>query len=68
MELREKIKFLFKASKAATETFQLLRQAYGNNAASRIRVFEWYARFQDEYENLGDDELSERPPAVEHLT
>jgi hypothetical protein len=34
MEQRANIKFCFKTSKRATETFQLIKQAYGDNALS----------------------------------
>jgi transposase len=64
MEQRANIKFCFKTGKIATETFQLIPQAYGGNAVSRTRVFEWYARFRDGRENLEDDERSGRARAV----
>jgi hypothetical protein len=47
MEQRANIKFCFKTGKTATETFQLIKLAYGDNALSRTRVFERYARFRD---------------------
>jgi transposase len=50
--------------KTATETFQLIKQAYGDNALSRTRVFEWYARFRDGSDSVEDDERSGRPTAV----
>jgi hypothetical protein len=37
-----------KQKKTTTETFNLLREAYGENASSRARVFEWYKRFTEE--------------------
>jgi hypothetical protein len=40
MEQRANIKFYFKTGKPATETFQVIKQAYGDNALSRTRVFE----------------------------
>jgi hypothetical protein len=46
MEQRANIKFCFKTDKTATETFQLIKQAYGTG------VFEWYGRFRDGRENL----------------
>jgi hypothetical protein len=50
------IKFCFKTGKAATETFQLMKQAYGDSALSCTWVFEWYARFRDGHADLEDDE------------
>jgi transposase len=61
---RANIKFCFKTDKTATETFQLIKQAYGGNAVSLTRVLEWYARFRDGRENLEDNERSGRPTAV----
>jgi hypothetical protein len=34
MKQRANIKFCFKTGKRATETFQLIKQAYGDNALS----------------------------------
>jgi hypothetical protein len=64
MEQRANIKFCFKTGKTATETFQLIKQAYGDNALSRTRIFKWYARFRDGRENLENDKRSGRPTAV----
>jgi hypothetical protein len=64
MEQRVNIKFCFKTGKTATKTFQLMKQAYGDNFLSHTRDFEWYARFRDGRENLEDDERSGRPTAV----
>jgi transposase len=63
MAQRANIKFFFKTGKTATETFQLIKQAY-DNTLSHARVFEWYARFRDGCENLEDDERSGRPTAI----
>jgi hypothetical protein len=70
MEQRANIKFSFKKGKTDIETFQLIKQAYGDNvlslslSLSRTRDFEWYARFLDGRENLEGDESSGRPTAV----
>jgi hypothetical protein len=56
MEQRANIQFCFKTGKTATETYQLIKQAYGDNALSRTRVYEWYARYWDGRENLENDE------------
>jgi hypothetical protein len=39
---RVNIKFLVKLKKSATETFQLLTEAYGEDCISHARVFEWH--------------------------
>jgi hypothetical protein len=45
VEQRVNVKFCVKLGKAATETLQLLRDAYGDEALSRARVFGWHRRF-----------------------
>ena len=32
---------------AATETYQLLQQAYGEDAMGRTEVFDWFRRFKE---------------------
>jgi len=41
------IKFCFKIGKTATETYQLLQQAYGKDAMGRTQVFDWFRRFKE---------------------
>ena len=41
------IKFCFKIEKTATETYQLLQQAYGEGAMGRTQVFDWFRRFKE---------------------
>ena len=36
------IKFCFKIGKNTTETYQLLQQAYGEDALGRTQVFDWF--------------------------
>jgi len=45
IEQRICIKFCFKIGKTATETYQLLQQAYGEDAMGRTQVFDWFRRF-----------------------
>ena len=42
---RYAVKFCFKLGKSALESFELIKQAYGDDALSRPRVFEWYKMF-----------------------
>jgi hypothetical protein len=42
------MKFCVKLGKTATETLQLLRDAYDDEALSRARVFEWGRVTQDQ--------------------
>jgi len=46
-EQRICIKFCFKIGKIATETYQLLRQAYGEDAMGRTQVFDWFHQFKE---------------------
>jgi len=44
---RVNIKLLVKLKKSATETFQLMTEAYGEDCMSRARVFERHKRFSE---------------------
>jgi len=46
-EQRICINFCFKIWKTATETYQLLQQAYGEDAMGRTQVFGWFRRFKE---------------------
>ena len=46
-EQRICIKFCFKIGKTATETYQLLQQAYGEDSMGRTQVFDWFRRFKE---------------------
>jgi len=50
------IKFLVKLKKSATENFQLLTEAYGEDCMCRARVFEWLKLFSEGRESLKDDD------------
>ncbi|CAB3251407.1 unnamed protein product [Arctia plantaginis] len=39
----------------------MLTKAYGESAMSKVRIYEWYKRFQDGHENVEDDERPGRP-------
>ena len=60
-EQRVAIKFCFKAGKSATETFEMLKLAYGESVMSRAIVFRWYNLFAEGRESVEDDERSGRP-------
>jgi hypothetical protein len=61
VEQRVYIRFCVKMGKTATETLQLLRDAYGDEALSRARVFEWHRRFVSGRISVEDDTRSGRP-------
>jgi len=46
-EQRICIKVRFKIRKTATEIYQLLQQAYGEDAMGRTQVFDWFRRFKE---------------------
>jgi len=60
-EQRVNIKFIVKLKKSATETFQLLTEAYVEDCMSRARVFEWHKQFSEGRESLKDDDRPGRP-------
>lgn len=64
MEQRANIKFCFKIGKIATETYNLIKQVYGDHMLSRTRIFEWFARFHDGREELKDGEHTGRPKTI----
>jgi hypothetical protein len=47
MEQRAVIKFCVKLKKTTTETFGMLKNAYGEESLSRISVSEWQKRFKE---------------------
>jgi len=60
LEQRANIKFCMKLSKSGAETFEMIRCAYGNEAMSRARCFEWHACFKRGRTSLEDDKRSGR--------
>ena len=60
-EQRICIKFCFKIGKAATENYQLLQQAYGEDAMGRTHVFDWFRRFKEGRTSAESDTHSGRP-------
>ena len=56
LEQRANIKFCVKLGKSGAETFQMIRRAYGNEAMSRARCFEWHALFKRGTTSLEYDE------------
>jgi hypothetical protein len=58
---KQRFKFCVKLKKTATETFEMLKNAYGEECLSRTSVFEWHKRFKEERESLQDDQREDRP-------
>ena len=55
------IKFCFKIGKTATETYQLLQQAYGEDAMGRTQVFVRFRRFKEGRTSVESNPHSGRP-------
>ena len=58
MSLNQRInlKFLVKLKKTPRLSLKMLQKAYGDQAMSRARVFEWHWRFRE-----GEKDLEEKP-------
>jgi len=61
LEQRANIKFCMKLGKSGTETNEMIRRAYGNEAMSHARCFKWHAHFTRGRTSLEDDERSGWP-------
>ncbi|KZC08090.1 Protein MAK16 like protein [Dufourea novaeangliae] len=60
-EQRICVKFCVKLKKTFTETFQMLREAFGDKCLSRSRCHEWYGRFKEGRTSSADNPRSGRP-------
>jgi len=56
MEQSVNVKFCVKLGKSATETYDLLKKVYGYECLSRTQVFEWFRRFKEAREEIGDNQ------------
>lgn len=61
MEQRVCVKFCFKIGKSASETYELLKEVFGDECLSRSNVFIWFQRFKDGRQSVEDDPRSGRP-------
>ena len=65
-EQRICIKFCFRISKTAEETYEMLTKVFGDNAMSESDTILWYNRFKEGRTSvLEDDEQSEQRPSSE---
>jgi hypothetical protein len=58
---RVNVKFCVKLGKSATETYDLLNKPYGDECLCSTQVFEWFKRFKEGREEIGDDQRLGRP-------
>ena len=55
------VKFCVKLGKFTTEMYDLLKKVFGDECLSHSQVFEWFKRFKEGREEIGDDQLPGRP-------
>jgi hypothetical protein len=55
------VKFCFKFGKTFSETFKVLKQAFGDEAMSRTQILERYKRSEEGRTSVEDSERSGRP-------
>jgi hypothetical protein len=55
------IKFCVKVGKSATETLEMICEAFGEHSLSQTTVFEWHSRFEAGRVSAEDDECSGQP-------
>ena len=60
-EQRVCIKFCVRLVKTGSETFEMLKQAFGDSCMSRSRTFEWFGRFKNGKTSTAIDDRSGRP-------
>jgi len=60
-EQRACIKFCLKLGKTATECYEMLKTAFGEQAMGRSQTFQWFSRFKAGRTSIDDDERSGRP-------
>ena len=59
-EQRAAVKFCFLLGKSAAETIVMLKDAYGDAALSKTRVYEWFLRFKNGEMSIEDQPRSGR--------
>ncbi|GFV22396.1 protein GVQW3 [Trichonephila clavipes] len=55
------IKFFFKIGKTGTETYEMMKTAFGDEAMSRARVFEWFRPFKKGRQSMISNPRSGHP-------
>ena len=60
-EQRVCIKFCVRLGTTGSETFEMLKQAFGDSCVSRSRTFEWFGRFKNGRASTANDDRSGRP-------
>ncbi|KAJ8728590.1 hypothetical protein PYW07_006286 [Mythimna separata] len=60
-EQRAAVKFCFLLGKTGTETLEMLKTAYKDDAIGKTQVFEWFSRFKNGEMSIDDKPRSGRP-------
>jgi len=60
-EHRVCIKFCVRLGKTGSETFEMLKHAFGYSCMSQSRTFEWFGHFKNGRSSTGNDDRSGRP-------
>jgi len=55
-EQRVCIKFCVRLGKTGSETFEKLKQAFGDSCMSRSQTFEWFGRFKNSRTSTANDD------------
>ena len=58
------IKFCVRLGKTGSETFEMLKQAFGDSCMSRSRTFVWLRRFKNGRTSTANDDRSGRPSTI----
>jgi len=61
VEQHVNVKFCVELGKPTTETYDLLKKVYGDECLSRTQVFDWFKRFKEGREEIGDDQCPGHP-------
>ena len=64
LEERYAIKLCFEFAKNATESYGMLRTAFGQSCMNEASIFEWHKRFKESRKSLRDDERCGRSKEV----
>ncbi|GBO06129.1 hypothetical protein AVEN_35209-1 [Araneus ventricosus] len=61
LERPANIKFSVLLEKSPSETLEMLKKAYGNDAMKKTAMYEWHKRFRKGRTNIEDDPRTGRP-------
>ena len=61
LEQRAAVKFCFLLGKTLAQCLEMLKIAYGDNALSKTRVYEWFSSFKEGEMSIDDKPRSGRP-------